>query len=879
MLRIIQNSSPAGAKSYYTTADYYSEGQELRGLWRGAGAEQLGLTGTVGNDEWAALCDNKRPDGQGTLTARQKEGRRVGYDFNFHVPKSVSLLYALTENSQIMEAFQDSVHETMLEMESEAKARIRKSGQNQDRTTGNLLWGEFVHLTARPEDGVPDPHLHAHCFVFNATYDHEENRWKAAQLGDIKRDAPYFEAVFHAKLARKMEELGLETERTATGWELAGIDRETLISFSRRTARIEQLAEAKGITHPELKDELGARSRAPKAAGLSMPELQELWRSRLADDETRAIDIVADRIGGPATEPEPHAAETAVNRAVADCFERASVRPERMFLAEALKQGTGKASRDAVEAFASAQELVRAERNGRTYVTTHGVLDEESKMLSVAREGRGRCRPINPAPRAFTRDWLNTEQRAAVQHVLGSRDKVMVIRGVAGAGKTSALQELREAVEATGTSVHAFAPSAPASRHTLRKEGFASADTVALLLMNETLQREIHGSLVLIDEAGLIGTKTMRSLLELTDREEARIVLVGDTRQHSSVERGSALRMLEQEAGLQSAEIKDIQRQKGEYKKVVTDLSEGRTEDGVRRLDDLGWIREVQDGDRERALADSYLNTVRSGKTALIVSPTHAEGARITREIRRQLHASGELSDTSRTYERLIPVHLTLGQRQDPTSYQPGDVLVFHQNARGFRKGTKLTLGSEAAPTEQAERFTVFRQSQIELSEGDRIRITKGGMIEKGNHRLENGDLFTVKRFTKDGGIVLNNGWELPRAYGHLTHGYTTTSHASQSRTVDRVFIGQSSMSSRAASRSQFYVSVSRAREQAIVFTDNKDELLEAVQQTDERLSGSQLVADAAREHVARQRVMNQQAQVMTPLQTREREQEYAHAR
>ncbi|MCC7390170.1 MAG: relaxase domain-containing protein [Phycisphaerales bacterium] len=853
MLRIIQNQTPAGAKSYYSTADYYTEGQELQGRWRGHGAERLGLGGTVCKDQWDALCDNRRPDTGGVLTPRQKTNRRVGYDFNFHVPKSVSLLYAMSGDDRILDAFREAVDATMQEMEAEAKARVRRKGSNEDRVTGNLVWGEFVHLTARPEGGVPDPHLHAHCFVFNATFDPEEGRWKAAQLGDLKRDAPYFEAVFHSRLARGLEELGLATERTAKGWEVGGIEPQTLASFSRRTARIEKTARDRGVTDPVAKAELGAKTRSGKAKELGMPELKALWRSRLNTQEAATIDSLAERLGGTPIEPDAHAAAQSVDRAMAHCFERASVVPERVLLAEALRQGTGRATREAVEHQAAARPLVRAARDGRRLVTTREVLEEETTMLALARDARGRWRPMSGPRAEWTRDWLNAEQRAAVGHVLASRDGVIIIRGVAGAGKTSALQELREAVEQAGTRVFAFAPSAEASRGELRRSGFETADTVARLLLDERMQGRARGSLLVIDEAGLLGTKTMRSALELAERTESRVLLVGDSRQHSAVERGSALRMLETEAGLRPAEIKEIQRQRGQYKQAVKDLSEGNTTAGMQRLDALGWVREIPAGEREATLARAYLETVQAGETALVVSPSHAEGDRITAEIRGQLRQAGALAGCGRELMRLVPAHLTLGQRRDPASYQRGDVLVFHQNARGHRRGQRIAVAGQPLPLDQAERFGVFRRSRIELFEGDRIRITQNGVTPKGNHRVNTGDVFTVKAFTKAGDLVLDNGWELPGDYGHLSYGQVVTSHASQGRTVDRVFVAQSSMSFAASSKAQFYVSVSRGRKQAVVFTDNKHELLEAVNRSDDRLSATELAAEAVRERARRQ--------------------------
>lgn len=118
-------------------------------------------------------------------------------------------------------------HESPQHEETKA-SRVRKSGKNEDRTTGNMVWGEFVHFTSRPIDGVPDPHLHAHCFVFNTTFDKQEDSWKAGQFSSLKRDAPYFEARFHVRLARRLGELGLDFTRTKKGWELTGLDKKTL---------------------------------------------------------------------------------------------------------------------------------------------------------------------------------------------------------------------------------------------------------------------------------------------------------------------------------------------------------------------------------------------------------------------------------------------------------------------------------------------------------------------------------------------------------------------------------------------------------------------------------------------------------------------------
>jgi conjugative relaxase-like TrwC/TraI family protein len=101
----------------------------------------------------------------------------------------------------------------MEEIEREMKARVRRGGKNENRLTGSMAWAEFVHFTSRPVDGKPDPHLHAHCFAPNLTWDEKEQRFKAGQFGELKRDAPYFEAAFDARLSHKLEGLGLPTQK------------------------------------------------------------------------------------------------------------------------------------------------------------------------------------------------------------------------------------------------------------------------------------------------------------------------------------------------------------------------------------------------------------------------------------------------------------------------------------------------------------------------------------------------------------------------------------------------------------------------------------------------------------------------------------------
>jgi conjugative relaxase-like TrwC/TraI family protein len=884
MLRITPCVSSEAAKRYFRDAlskgDYFLnpgllKDQEVVGRWGGRAAELLGLSGPVTAEAFERLCDNLHPVTGDKLTPRTKDDRRVLYDFTFSVPKSVSVALELLADRRIQEAFREAVRETLIDMEQSMKTRVRRKGENTDRPTANMVWGDFTHFTARPVDGVPDPHLHIHATVFNCTWDETERRWKAGEFGDIKRDAPYHQTACDVRLANKLVALGYGVERRGDGWELVGVPASVVRKFSRRTEQIERLAEELGITDPTQKAGLGATSRGRKQQSFTMEQLRDLWSKQLTETERAALHSVGIN-AALHLNPKPdleRSAERAMDFALQHAFERSSVVSEKRLLEAALVWGVGRVTVAGVAGQlatrVASKDVLLSTVEGERLATTRAVLDEERRVLDKVRAGRGQHAPLKAEHRIEDGE-LSAEQRAAVRHVLESTDSVILIRGRAGVGKTRMMQEVVKAVEATGKTVQAAAPTAMATHEVLRGDGFLRAETVASLVANRESPMKLKGQVIWVDETGLMSMSEMAKLIRLADEAGARLILSGDTRQHRSVVRGDAMRLLESETGLVPAELKQVRRQqRADYRKAAEALSRGDLVDGFGKLDKMGAIREAGAAERPGLVADIYIEAIRAGQSALIVAPTHLEGGEVTKAIRERLKAEKMISTEEHTFTRLHNRHLTEAQQGDPASFREKDVIQFHQNAPGgFRPGDTarvVALGKDGQsvtvhrsrdeavaclPLQAAKAFQVFEPQDLKLAVGDRIRITYNGRTSGGasggQKRLSNGALYTIKSIDEKGGLTLDIGWRVPKGFGHIAHGYAVTSDASQGRTVDHVIVAQSDWSSAASNIQQFYTSITRGKHAVTVVTDDKDRLLKSIAKDNSRMSATELMKAAS---------------------------------
>ena len=844
MFTAVAQKNLADAEGYFdehlAQNDYYAAGEIRPGQWIGAGAERLELNNAVTRDQFYALCENKNPNDGERLTLRQEKTnqRRVFYDFTCSAPKSVSVLAVTMDDDRLVSAHEEATRIAFRELETFAATRVRKQGNQRDRTTGSLVAAAFTHTSSR----ALDPLLHTHLTVFNATFDETEKRWKALQARGMYDAIRYGTAVYRNELAKRVQQIGYHIRPAKHGFEIEGVSEAVLKRFSKRSQQRDAVVR-------ELEQKLGRKlsnnaialavhqSRAKKIKGISTAEVREQQLAQLQPDELQALQKLTTMVQPVRQVRRFEPENQALNYAVAHVFERKSVVPEHELLGVALAQHPGELDLPALkEAAKYSAQLVKTERG----VSTPLILATELDLIQIVNAACDAVAPIHSAYKPA--DWLGEDQRRAIYHVLRTSDRITGLRGLAGTGKTTALRELVVACKEAKIKPLFCAPTAAAT-DVLRKEGFEAKTLQSLLLSKPVLSER---QLIVLDEAGAVGIDDMKRLFDCA--RDARIILSGDTGQHASVARGDALRILERHSNFKSGQLTAIRRQrKAAYRKAVELAAQKRTLEAFAQLERIGAVVEFSDGNIHDSAAKSYLKALAENKSALLVAPTWNEIEAVTEKIRTALKTSGRLAGEEKEFEVFDSLSWTEAQKRDARQYRPGMAIHFHRTTHGFDKNETVSVVAvendslKVQHTDGSENiFPLVAGIACDVGEKRKLKIAAGEKLllqaNTSGKRFINGELVEVRAIQGDS-VLLADGRVIPADYRTFTHGYAVTSHAAQGKTVDEVLLVASSRSLPAINQEQFYVSISRGRERCQVFTDDSELLRLHVTHSSARLA------------------------------------------
>lgn len=922
MIHVAPVSSGAATVEYLTQDSYYTADQSLdTSEWLGKGAEALGLAGTIDKETFAAAVDGKLPDGS---VIQGKDGvHRLGDEIHFSVSKSVSLMALVGGDKRLIEAFKESAKVTLKWAEKNVvEARV----WNKDRDcsvperTGNMLVASFLHDVNRNQES----HLHIHAIALNATQT-ADGQWRAVHNREFYRAQHVMSAIHNAELRARVEALGYETvpaRKPIDGaFEIKGVSREVIEAFSTRRAEVLTEA-AKGGRSSARELELAALStRKGKEIEPDIGRLAEKWKetaqrvgfnpqplidkalARSSAEQTvwsRVVEgirgigakgmaiasaigltpkdqdpLVPERLGR--LEPKAFAAAQAIASAARELGEREAAFSRNDLIRTALER-QGPFTVEAIEArIDHLQErgllIGSGPAGGDRMLTTEQAVAMENKVIALARAGKDSVEPIaerdgvvarlQENARAIGLRRLNQGQEKAGADILASKDRIHLVQGGAGVGKSAALAPVAAIVREQGRRVLALShvgriarefgekTASPAStvdaflgRYVRVLDGSANAEKIA------DAREELSGSLVMVDEASQIGTDRLARLIHLANKMEVgRLVLAGDIKQLPAIEAGKPFAQLQGQDLGKSGITENLRAQTPQMQAVNRALDKGDVGEAFKALKPA--TIEVASGDIARTAAQKWTGLPKDEREqTVLLAAGRAMRSAGNSEAQQALAARGEIGAKSVSLEVLDRVTVTREGARQLKGYHEGRLVAFRTNlpSQGFRRGERgevvdvrddkveLHMGdgelrqldpSRLPRNLKHDAVTIFERKAIELHEQDRIRWTTKD-AERG---LLNGDIAHIDRITGDA-ISVKTGdgklHELQRSdpmLERLDLGYAINVHVAQGITAKDGIIMMSERERMLNSSASFLVAVTRIAANATLVTDNSQNI------------------------------------------------------
>lgn len=841
MLSLFNVGGSRDAGKYYEQADDYYTKDHSPSSWKGKGAEILGLKGEVQIEDFKKLLDGVLPNEQ--VIKLSPQGRRGGTDLTFSAPKSVSMQALIGGDLRLIEAHERAVQRTLDYAESLIAYRLTEKGETKRIFSQNLISATFRHELSR----ACDPQLHSHSVVLNMTQ-RKDGKWRAIDNNLIYQQKMLMGVMYRAELTREVQKLGYGIRRISPDgcFELAHMTEQQIDLFSQRSKIIEEILKQNGKTREEAtpqEKQIIAIATRPNKTEVDRQALKEYWQEKSREAQIN-YKISKSSFFSKFIFKKNSEATSSVNFAVNHLLERQSVITEAQIIKEALQIGVGKTIYDEIKAELKVQVKSGTLLQSEDRYTTPEAIEREKNILRMEKEGRGIVKPIikkEPFYSFLDHKGLNQGQKEAAGLILTSKNQIVGVQGLAGTGKTFMLSTARELAEREGYQLIGLTPSASAAQE-LSKTGITS-QTIA------SFQSDKHKSLtqksiLIIDEAGMVSTKQMESLLKTGAKHRSRIVLIGDTQQLKAVEAGRPFDQL-QRHGMKTAKMSEIQRQKNpELKKAVELASIGEIKESVALLQKS--IQEIKKPEERYAqIAKDYTNLPeQERKETLIVSGTNEARKAINEEVRNRLKLTG----TGISTNILENKDLTKTQIKDIENYKIGDYVKSEKNYRSLRLRTgdlckviqinkekesiflqKENGGVVEWKPKKKNKFNVYNLQKRELAKGDLIRITQNDREKN----LINGDKASILKIENKNRITLQKEdgtvFQLdPSKPLPLEHGYCSTVHSSQGKTCNRVFI-EGNTRSLTSTQDTYYVAISRAQHESRIYTDNQEKLPKAM--------------------------------------------------
>ncbi len=853
----------------YAQENYYTQGESFTNSeWLGKAADAQGLNGQIKEQDFFNAYSSLDPEGNPLRKQQQYKKsshryNRPGTDVTLSAPKSVSVAALVYQDQKILAAHKAAVRSTMKYVENNCIFyQTKQRGQKQLLQSKTAQIAVFHHDDNRNKD----PQLHSHCVILNQTQC-PDKKWRAVANSQLYKQQKTIGAYYDHELARQIQQLGYQVEWTSDHtFELAGVDKEKLDAvFSTRSNQIEAELAKLGLNRSsataEQKQAVCLKTRKEKKQHHHpqdrIKQLEE-WQTRARENGieiSKPTEYHRDLFERTYNNPSySNSLKNLISNATENLTEHHSAFKPHELLRECLRQSQGRYNPEKIQTEIALHKEFVPTHDKR--LTTKSALNREQKIIQLAKGGINSQIPLSSQEQAEVVSKsrsLNQGQATALKQMVTSRDSVILIQGNAGVGKTYTMKALAETV-GYKQPIRGLAPSAAAASVLQGESGITSQTLASYLLTpkEQLTQQEI----ILVDEAGMMSTRSAQQLLEKAHSLKSRVILIGDTKQLSAISAGAPFKLL-QSACLPTATIDQNLRQRDpNLKQVVNSLAtHDKNPDSVngayQKLNEYGKIKQiVEDEKRIDTISSDYLSRpVEVRRQTLILAGTNGDKKAIASKVRQGLINEGTLKDENIQIQTLRRKNIDKFALTQAHHYQRGDVIKFQTDSAKFSKDLYYRVTSVNPQTQTAtlidtvgitetlelnkyKQREVYQVQQLEIRPGERMRFTKN--IRNSDYKQLNGQRFTVEGITEDGQIKINSNGktqDIPiERLLHSDYSYVDTVHSSQGQTADYCIYSAANAKSLTIGRESFYVAASRARQEFVVYTANTQDLGVTVQ-------------------------------------------------
>lgn len=815
---------------------------------------------------------------------RKPPSRRLGYDLTFSAPKSVSLKALLDGDKKIIEAHRGAVQATLKVVENEySQIRVRQKGQSEREieVTGKIAAATFEHDVSRKTD----PQLHTHCVLMNFTK-RKDGSWRSLHQDGFYYNSKKIGSIYQNELAKRIQALGYEIKLNDNGtFDIKGYSDEQLRQFSKRTEQLREL----GARTQKQATKIIKKNRDRKNDNIPRDVLLKKWNEEaiavgLKHPVPKIVTNLNSKIKNNKVDILPEIIANSVkdltDREVS--FKKSSL--ESSVLGKMLGQFEYKEVTKCIDEYLNANTKTVGTKNVPEYVPNH-ILALEQEAIDIMQRGKN-CfsgivqkreaqkitNELHLQSKAAGYDGLNEGQKDAIDLFLTSSDRIFAWQGVAGAGKSFSLGSACKIATENGFIVKGFAPSAGAKDVLAAEAKLSEAYTVASLIVKETESGRARGKEIwVVDEAGLLSAADAHALLKKAEIENARVLLVGDTKQLSSVGAGNPFKQL-QENGIKTAYLNQGLRQKDHIMKKSVDLiADGKHKYGLEILDSTKKIYEVKSTeDIIVNMAKDYLSlNEKELKDSLFISSTNYEKEEITNIIRADLKTKNILKEsvTATVYSSYDYNEHAL---KFANVYNINDVIIINKRSQGLKANKPYKISeinsinnSIVVQTENGNKevnlskikCNLFKEENIELCIGDKLKWTRNHLPEKNDKtdtpvlRRINGNEFNISHIDpKENKATLEYGNGKKEVIDlsskqFIDYSYVKTVFSSQGKTCDKVYASLTNVD-----RENFYVAVSRAKFDCKIYTKDKELLYKNVEKIGANKTAFEKISERAKQ-------------------------------